>query len=544
MSPAPTDTAEAARLELVHSIPQGRELLLLVCGAGGGADRAYLAFSPNTRCITASNGLPDTGSWGAIDEDRAGALFDAVALDDVLAGSIDVCATLKALFDRAAVGAVLTLSIRNGSHWSAMVARLAGDPIDDGRMTRASVIRHLQASGWRHLDSAPISSDPAMEAAPAGVLAEAARSLGISGEAARAELTAEAWVLRAVKGPGQTPVTIAALGLKKIAGVTEARIDHPMRALASQPFVRAAWGAGGVEIPGTWAPGVLILHRQFLDSPGFVNAIESRIAKGWVIVSEIDDDPHHWPQYVTSDFRAFRGVHAVTVTTEPLAQMIRQWNPHVEILPNAASYLPTTTEAVPKAGDRARVFFGALNREKDGGDVVRALSAAALELGDRVEFVVVHDRAFFDSLPGGIRKSFSPTLAFDAYTALLASCDIALLPLQDTAFNRLKSDLKFVECCAAGVVPICSDTVYGAEPRHRDIGLFAQTPAEWAEALRLLVETPGELARRRSIGESYVRQYRMHADQAAVREDLYRRLLGDRTALETDRQARLSKMLG
>jgi glycosyltransferase involved in cell wall biosynthesis len=317
-----------------------------------------------------------------------------------------------------------------------------------------------------------------------------------------------------------------------------------MTALASQPFVRAAWGAGGVEIPGSWAPGILILHRQFMDSPNFIKAIEGRIARGWVIVSEIDDDPHHWPQYVNSDFRAFRGVHAVTVTTEPLARMIRQWNPHVEILPNAASYLPAASDTSPKAGDRVRVFFGALNREKDGGEIVRALSATALELGDRVEFVVVHDRAFFDSLPAGIRKSFSPTLAFDAYMALLASCDIALLPLQDTSFNRLKSDLKFVESCAAGVVPICSETVYGAEARHRDIGIFAHTPADWAEALRLLVEDPDALARRRAAGAAYVRERRMHADQAAVREDLYRRLLRDRTALEAERQARLAKHFG
>lgn len=543
MTAPSTDAADLTRETLVHRIPQGRELLLHVSRGDCGSDRAYLAFSPNTRTIRAANGLPDAAGCAVIDAERAGALFDTIALDDVLDGSANVLAALHALIDRAADGAVLTLSFRNSSHWSALAARLKGAWVDGGQATRASVSRLVETSGWTLIDPTPVSSLPA-EGGPLDVLQDAARSLGVSAETARAELTTEAWVLRAVKGPAQPPITVAALGLKKIAGVTDARIDHPMKALASQPFVRAVWGAGGVDIPGAWPPGVLILHRQFLDSPGFISAIEHRIAKGWVIVSEIDDDPHHWPQYVSSDFRAFRGAHAVTVTTEPLARMIRQWNPHVEILPNAASYLPATSATVPKAGDRVRVFFGALNREKDGDEVVRALSATALDLGDRVEFVVVHDRAVFDALPAGVRKSFSPTLALDAYLALLASCDIALLPLQDTAFNRLKSDLKFVECCAAGVVPICSETVYGAEPRHRDIGIFADTPADWAHALRLLVETPDELARRRAAGGSYVRERRMHADQAAAREQFYRRLLRDRDTLEAQRQARMAAAFG
>ena len=542
MTSPPTDMVDAARQEFVHRIPQGRERLLHVSSGEHGSAAAYLAFSPDTRCVQAAGGLPGPGEWEAIDAARDGELFDAVALDDVIDGTRDLTEAMTALFDRAAAGAVLTVSIRNSSHWSAIVARLRGEAVDGGHATRASVAKQIAAGGWSLVDSTPVPNRS--EDAPLDVLESAARNLGISGETARAELTAKAWVLRAVKGAVQPAVTIAALGLKKIAGVTDARIDHPMRALASQPFVRAAWGAGGVEIPGAWAPGVLVLHRQFMDSPGFIKAIESRIAKGWVIISEIDDDPHHWPQFVKSDFRAFRGVHAVTVTTEPLAQMIRQWNPHVEVLPNAVSYLPTAPQAVPKANDRVRVFFGALNREKDGGEIVSSLSRAALELGERVEFVVVHDRAFFESLPAGIRKSFSPTLAFDAYMALLASCDVALLPLQDTPFNRLKSDLKFIECCAAGAAPICSDTVYGREPRHRDIGIFADTPADWADALRMLVEDPDELTRRRAAGLSYVRQHRMHAQQAAVRETLYRRLIADRPALEAERQARLAATFG
>lgn len=124
--------------------------------------------------------------------------------------------------------------------------------------------------------------------------------------------------------------------------------------------------------------------------------------------------------------------------------------------------------------------------------------------------------------------------------ATLAGCDIGLLPLQDTAFNRLKSDVKFVECCASGVVPICSPTVYDWNPKHRDIARFAETPAEWAQALRDLVLDPQDRAARRERGRTYVREHRMHGDQAEAREAAFRDLIARRPALEAERQARLA----
>ncbi len=538
MTIAPIDPSDPVRLDLLRRTPQGRRLVLEI-SASSSVGTAYSLYSPSSRLIRLQCRLVDPDELSMIDAQRAGEDFDAIILDDVLSETSDVQGVLGTLAKRSSDGAVLTASIRNTSHWSITTARLRGEAVEAPRINKARLIEMLTAAGWTLVDASPIPSKAHEHRQDLDALLAAAGRLAVPLDVANVELTAEAWVVRAVRGTAKAPVTIAALGMKKVAGVTDARIDHPMKALASLPFVRAAWGAGGVEIPGTWAPGVLILHRQFMDKPGFVQAMESRIARGWIIVSEIDDDPHHWPQFVNSNFRAFRGVHAVTVTNEPLAQMVRQWNPHVEILPNAASYIPPSPPGSPKAVGKVRVFFGALNRQKDWADVVRALGEAALRFAGRVEFVVVHDRAFFDALPSTVEKSLHDTLAIDDYLALLATCDVSLLPLNDTPFNRLKSDLKLVESCAAGVVPICSETVYGAEPVHRGIALFAHGPAEWADALTMLVTDAEALSQRRALGEAHVRARRMQADQAAHREALFRAMMADRASLEADRQARL-----
>jgi hypothetical protein len=159
-----------------------------------------------------------------------------------------------------------------------------------------------------------------------------------------------------------------------------------------------------------------------------------------------------------------------------------------------------------------------------------------------VELVVVHDKAFCDALPVGVPREFHDTLPHSDYMALLATCDLALLPLAETPFNRLKSDLKFIECCAAGVVPVCSPTVYGDEPRHGEIGLFASTPEEWCRALLTACSDSALLAERRARGLAYVNEERMHSHQAAARASFYLGLMSRREELESQRRARLRAM--
>jgi len=399
----------------------------------------------------------------------------------------------------------------------------------------------LQNAGWTVVDALPRSFQPEKTAAALEVFADAAQKMGLSSENLKTDLSPLQWVIRAVNGPAAPPITVAALGMKKVAGVTDARIDHPMEALSSRVSTRVTWGAGTVQIPQDWHPGVLVLHRQFFDQPAFVDAIEDRISKGWVVVSEIDDDPRHWPQFGAAAFRAFRGVHAVTVSTEPLARLIREWNPNVEIFPNAISYLPEIPPTTPKHSAGLRVFFGALNRQNDWAVISEPLMKALKDRASKLDMVVVHDRAFFDNLPE-MKKSFHETLPFDEYMTLLSSCDMALLPLSDTPFNRLKSDLKFIECCSAGVVPICSPVVYGDNSAHRDLAVFADTPEAWGDLIRRLTDDFGEIAHRRSIARNYVTRQRMHAQDAARREAVFRSLIERRDDLEGQRQQRLSGM--
>lgn len=544
-----------------------RRVLEIGCGTGGFA-RAYLAANPMAEYWgvelledAAAEACPDmhavvvgnieqAETMAELDARRDGALFDVLIFGDVLEHLHDPWRILSELRQRMAPGASCCICIPNVAHWSLLHQQLKGrwDYADAGLLdrthlrffTRSSAIDLLHSAGWTLVDANPRVLWPDKTDAALKILTPAAEALGATADQVRADLSAFQWILRAVNGPLPRTTTVAGLGLPKVAGVTEARIDHPIAALSSMPEIRATWGSETLSIPRKWPPGVLTIHRRFLNRDALAGTVEMMIGKGWVVVSDIDDDPHHWASYVDSDFAAFRNVHAVSVSTRSLAEMVRAWNPNVVVLPNAVSRLPQISSSTPKSGDRLRVFFGALNRGGDWVEMIAAIGEAAARASSPMELVVVHDRAFFDALPSGVAKTFHPTVPHDRYMALLAECDIALLPLADTPFNRLKSDLKMIECCAAGAVPICSPVIYADGEGHDAFAVFATSPASWRDALTSLVDDPADLRRRRVAGLAHVSERRMQSQQVPVREAWYRSLVADQAKLEADRRDRMS----
>jgi SAM-dependent methyltransferase len=387
----------------------------------------------------------------------------------------------------------------------------------------------LRAAGWRVMDAQAFRAghNPIQHGAPP-----------------EGGLTQD-WVLRLtpVTQPSTDVLHVAALGLKRVAGVTEARVDYPLSALRAEPATRVIWDAGRLAIPQDMVPGILMLHRYPLPNDDVLTtAIERYIEKGWLVVLDFDDDPRFWPDNVKNNFVGFRRVHAVSVSTPALAALIGEWNPQVKLLPNAVFEVPWLDKppAMPVTERPLRIFYGALNREEDMQEIAASLLSALKRHAGKLELEVIHDKRFFDSLPDGIQARFHSILPVNDYHRILMSCDVALLPLRDTAFNRCKSDLKFIECCAHGVVPVCSSVVYANQAAHRAIGVFPEGPRSWGEAIEDLLNDPDDIIRRRDAGRTYIFSQRMHAQSVRDREVWFRSLLGQRTQLEDARRERMN----
>jgi hypothetical protein len=260
-----------------------------------------------------------------------------------------------------------------------------------------------------------------------------------------------------------------------------------------------------VDLPPN-VPKIFILHRPALVGDAALPLLRHMLDAGYLVVCEFDDHPGYIPVLQQPDVLNFRAVHAIQTSTEPLAEV-----------------------------------FGALNRQDDWRPFVPALNRVAAMAGARLQFKVVADREFFDALETP-NKSFAPLCDYQTYNDILSRCDVSFMPLTDNAFNRCKSDLKYLEAAACRVTPLASAVVYGDTIEDGRTGLlFADADGLQRQLLRLLSDT----GLGRSLGDSarsYVMRHRMLAYQVARRADWYKSLWNRRETLHRELLARMPQL--
>lgn len=329
------------------------------------------------------------------------------------------------------------------------------------------------------------------------------------------------------------------------------RIGEPNGLAATLP------GVAHIEETGT---AHLSLGRDFDKKIFFLQRIRFKSAldaaektrqiseAGYLVLGEIDDNPVLWQKaYEATSYAEFAGCHALQTSTEPLAEILRVYNPHVLVFPNALCSLPPKRD-FPDEKAPVTLFFGALNRGPDWLEIMPALNEVLKRNGDRVRVIVLYDRAFFDALETDgkvlLGTEFPYGLApYEVYAGALHRSDIALLPLRDTIFNRAKSDLKFIESAGNGAVVLASPTVYAKTLRNGETGFLYTDAKSFRQRLELLIDNP---KLRRKVAEAayeYVKENRLLAQQIEERMEAWKVLLGRLPSLERERRQRMDTIL-
>lgn len=216
-----------------------------------------------------------------------------------------------------------------------------------------------------------------------------------------------------------------------------------------------------------------------------------RLAAKHKLVYETDDDVFtidswnvgahmaHTPEVIDSVEFAAAAAHMVTVSTEPLAEVMRRYNDNVVVLPNHIDGALLGIERPRR--DRVTVGWA-------GGDShLRDFEMVAPELRrflGRNPDVDFHNIGTNYLKPMKLPGRHTPWVAdiFDYYRAI--DFDIGIAPLADMAFNRSKSHIKALEYAALGIPVIASDV----EP-YRDFvvdgvtGWLVRHEHEWGKRL-------------------------------------------------------------
>ena len=412
----------------------------------------------------------------------------------------------------------------NPHYWGEVAAFLSGQRRPRGRMI-LEVQQLCQRSGLTLIDARTLDelgNEPptALKTWLYNNLEAAAQEFNFNPEIFKANAHTSHYVFRAWNAPTMPRLLLVQTLLISTMASDRVRVYQPDRLLQAIPGVRTASGLKALVLMAGRQneEKVFIWQRAQLEPREGIAKQQRVLRSNYLVVAEIDDDPRFWASHIEGDFFTYRACHCIQTSTEPLAEFLRQFNPYVKVIPNQLPELPP-----PRVyDDRAPVtlFFGALNREPDWQPIMAGLNRTLNDFGDRVHVRVVHDRHFYHALETP-HKSFVATCTYDRYHEILRECDVALLPLNPTEFNGMKSDLKFIECAGRGVVTLVSPTVYEGSVEHGKTALMFRTPEEFEVLLHQVIANDDWRREIAANAYAHVRDHRLISHHYRERYEWY-----------------------
>jgi glycosyltransferase involved in cell wall biosynthesis len=133
--------------------------------------------------------------------------------------------------------------------------------------------------------------------------------------------------------------------------------------------------------------------------------------------------------------------------------------------------------------------------------------------------------SLFERMPLTRKRRFK-TGSLSDYYAFLKKIDIGLSPLKDTAFNRSRSDVKFLEYAIHGVVPVVQASVpYVSTVKHGKTGFLFEDVAGLLDVLGVLTENLHLISKVAKAARDYVIRERLQHQHAKERTEYYRTTL-------------------
>lgn len=256
-----------------------------------------------------------------------------------------------------------------------------------------------------------------------------------------------------------------------------------------------------IDLSGLEQAELIVIQRTFPRAAGVETLLDTLFGLGIPVIYEVDDlltgipDDNPMADYTdaASDVLvALMGrCHALTVSTPALAEHYRQYNPRVHVQLNPIDERIWTPRTPPaKAGRRLRLgFAGTATHTADLRLAEDALIEILARHRERVElclFGCATER--LAALPGVLNIAGGLPYAQYAQTLRRLELDVGIAPLVDNPFNRVKSDIKWLEYSMAGIAGVYSELPPYASVAEGETGLHAGSDTEsWIVALERLI---------------------------------------------------------
>jgi glycosyltransferase involved in cell wall biosynthesis len=184
-----------------------------------------------------------------------------------------------------------------------------------------------------------------------------------------------------------------------------------------------------------------------------------------------------------------READAVIVSTPYLKEVYSEFNDHIYVMPNSIDF--ETWGKAQRGVNKGKITIGWMGGATHDDDLAIVLPAikTLTKKYPNVEFYFLHGASKQVRDIKGVRVSnkFERIDKYHKYVAK-AGFDIGLAPLVDNAFNRAKSNLRWLEYSALGIPCVSSNVGHFAETIHNGVdGLLCDTPEDFTNALESLI---------------------------------------------------------
>lgn len=199
------------------------------------------------------------------------------------------------------------------------------------------------------------------------------------------------------------------------------------------------------------------------------------------------------------------GADLLTVTTPILADVFREYNENVRVLPNCVNLKEWNKLPLEKKSDEIRLYWGGGMSHWEDLLLIRGPLKNIFSKYPNAKIVMLGwmPEGFEQTFPG--RVEFQEWSNFYAYPYKMASLgiDIALIPLVDNEFNRCKSAIKWIEASSLqipSVISYCSPYKEVESLSDKDLAVFIEgnSAEAWVEGISTLIDNPDL---RKRIGE-------------------------------------------
>jgi len=283
-----------------------------------------------------------------------------------------------------------------------------------------------------------------------------------------------------------------------------------------------------------------ILVLKNICDPDVLPLIKERKQHNRLTVYELADDlcaippwnPVHFFYKQEENLLLFKRIasycDAMQFSVPELKRLYGYLNPFSEIFTNQVSIIPQERTA-EEPGEIIIGWGDSHGHLEDMEEVADPLIDCILARDNvRIHLMCSESiRTIFDRLPSSKKLWVRPG-SLEKYYEFLKGIHIGLAPLKDTAFNRSRSDVKFLEYAVCGVLPVVRDLVpYASTIRHNETGFLYKDPVDLLRILETLIDNTHTIPSLARNAREYVIKERLQLEHAADRTEFYRtRLAG------------------